>query len=59
MSVVYKAFMNQRNSDGTFKREIAKELQPHENPYLAVALHRLNNTDTNIRYSLGHIKGGR
>ena len=55
-NVVYEVDMDSRNERGEFKREIVKTLSNEQNPYLEVALFRMQNIGSECKYVLGHIK---
>lgn len=56
VNVVYKVYLDKRNRIGEFYKEIAKVCSKDENEHVQVALFREKNTDSRIRYVLGHLK---
>lgn len=54
--VVYKLHLNSRNKLGQFHKEIIKECTNEENVHIEVGRYRKSNTDSDVRYVVGHVK---
>lgn len=56
--VIYKVDLNDRNKLLEFKKTIVREFKKGPGAEVLIALThlRMNNTESNIRYILGHVK---